>query len=132
MCVKMNFICRFILVCCLVWFQTLPTKGDHHWGNIPPLPELTVNHFPAMGIVQITFISDSTVDVPVWYILEVKQTDEFGRPAPEAPWWRPFNPLQVSDFNELVTIELRYRNAAGGIFPWFKAEMVRILVMWGA
>lgn len=106
----------------------LPVYADeHHWGNIPPVPELTINHYPSMGIVQIEFISDSTLDVPVWYILEVKQEGD-----PNADWFRPFNPLQTSNFNELVTLELNYRDAVGQIYPWFKAEMIRIRVMWGA
>ena len=101
--------------------------ADDHWGNIPPVPKLTINHYPSMGVVQIEFISDSTLDVPVWYILEVKQEGD-----PNADWYRPFNPLQESNFNELVTLELRYRDAAGQLQPWFKAEMIRIRVMWGA
>jgi hypothetical protein len=100
---------------------------EHHWGNIPPLPKLTINHYPEMGLIQIEFISDSTLDVPVWYILEVKQEGD-----PNADWFRPFNPLQTRNFNELVSLELNYRDPAGQLQPWFKAEMIRILVMWGA
>ena len=116
----------------ILLFSSLFAEADHHWGNIPPLPEITINHYPAMGMIQIEFISDSTLDVPVWYILEIKQTDENGNADPNANWYRPFNPLQTSNFNELVSLELNYRNPAGGLYPWFRAEMVRILVMWGA
>ena len=116
----------------ILLFLGLTAQADDHWGEIPPVPEITINHYPAMGIIQIEFISDSTLDVPVWYILETKQVDENGRPDPNAKWFRPFNPLQTSNFNELVSLELNYRNSAGGIYPWFKAEMIRILVMWGA
>ena len=122
---------KTILIPILLFFS-LFAKADHHWGNIPPLPEITINHYPAMGMIQIEFISDSTLDVPVWYILEIKQTDENGNADPNANWFRPFNPLQTSNFNELVTLELNYRDPAGGLYPWFRAEMVRILVMWGA
>ena len=108
------------------------SKAEDHWGEIPPVPEITINHYPAMGVIQIEFISDSTLDVPVWYILEIKQTDENGKADPNANWYRPFNPLQTSNFNELVSLELNYRDPAGGLYPWFRAEMVRILVMWGA
>jgi len=113
-------------------FLSLLAKADDHWGRTPPVPEITINHYPAMGIIRVEFISDSTLDVPVWYILETKQVDENGNPDPNADWFRPFNPLQTSNFNELVTLELNYRNPAGGISPWFRAEMIRILVMWGA
>ena len=106
---------------------TSTLKADDHWGEIPPVPELTISHYPAMGIVEISFISDSTVDVPIWYILEVKQEGD-----PNANWFRPFNPLQGAVFNQRVALELNYRDAAGAIQPWFKAEMIRIRVMWGA
>jgi len=101
--------------------------ADDHWGEIPPAPELTIVHHPAMGVIEISFISDSTLDAPVWYILQVKQDGD-----PNAEWWRPFNPLQESNFNERVSLSLSYRDAAGQIYPWFRTEMVRILVMWGA
>ena len=113
-------------------FFSLFAKADDHWGNIPPVPEITISHFPKMGVIRIEFISDSTVDVPIWYILQVKQVDENDVPLPQHEWYRPFNPLQTAGFNELVSLELQYRDAAGQIYPWFKAEMVRILVMWGA
>ncbi len=123
---------RGLFLFLIILITTYNSKADDHWGEIPPIPEITINHYPAMGMIQIEFISDSTLDVPVWYILEIKQTDENGNPDPNANWFRPFNPLQTSNFNELVSLELNYRDPAGGIYPWFRAEMVRILVMWGA
>ena len=125
-------ICRGLFLFLIILITAYPSKADDHWGNIPPVPELTINHFPEMGLIQFQFISDSTLDVPVWYILEIKQTDENGNADPNANWFRPFNPLQTSNFNELVSLELQYRDAAGQIYPWFRAEMIRILVMWGA
>jgi len=125
-------ICGGLFLFLIILITAYTSKADDHWGNIPPLPEITINHFPEMGLIQIEFISDSTLDVPVWYILEIKQVDENGKADPNANWVRPFNPLQTSNFNELVSLELRYRDAAGQIYPWFRAEMVRILVMWGA
>jgi len=116
----------------ILLFCSLLAKADDHWGEIPPVPEITINHFPEMGLIQFQFISDSTLDVPVWYILEIKQVDENGKADPNANWFRPFNPLQTSNFNELVNLELNYRDPAGQIYPWFRAEMIRILVMWGA
>tara|TARA_R110000765_G_scaffold409845_1_gene508311 strand:+ start:1915 stop:2292 length:378 start_codon:yes stop_codon:yes gene_type:complete len=113
-------------------FFSLFAKADDHWGNIPPVPEITISHFPDMGLIRIEFISDSTVDVPIWYILQVKQVDENDVPLPQHEWYRPFNPLQTAGFNELVSLELRYRDPVGQIYPWFRAEMIRILVMWGA
>ena len=117
----------------LLLLLTSTLKADDHWGTTPPVPELTINHYPAMGVIEISFISDSTVDVPVWYILETKQVDAVsGKADPNADWFRPFNPLQTSNFNERVSLELRYRDPAGKIYPWFNAEMIRIRVMWGA
>jgi hypothetical protein len=111
----------------LLLLLTSTLKADDHWGTAPPVPKLDIHHYPAMGIIEISFISDSTFDRPVWYILEVKQEGD-----PNADWFRPFNPLQESIFNQRVTLELNYRDAAGQVFSWFKAEMVRIRVMWGA
>ena len=108
-------------------FLSLPSLADDHWGTIPPVPELNIYHYPEMGVVEIDFISDSTLDRPVWYILEVKQEGD-----PSADWYRPFNPLQESNFNERVFLSLNYRDAAGCVFSWFNAEMIRIRVMWGA
>ena len=118
----------FFVFCALCFFcLSVTLKSDDHWGEIPPVPELIISHYPAMGIVEISFISDSTVDVPIWYILEVKQEGD-----PNANWFRPFNPLQGAVFNQRVALELNYRDAAGQVSSWFKAEMVRIRVMWGA
>ena len=111
----------------LLLLTTSTLKADDHWGTTPPLPELNIHHYPAMGVVEISFMSDSTVDRPIWYILEVKQEGD-----PNAKWFRPFNPLQGAVFNQWVTLELNYRDAAGQVNSWFKAEMVRIRVMWGA
>tara|TARA_R110002051_G_scaffold163137_2_gene234571 strand:+ start:792 stop:1160 length:369 start_codon:yes stop_codon:yes gene_type:complete len=117
----------------LLLLLTSALKADDHWGEYPPVPELTINHYPAMGLIEISFISDSTVDAPVWYILETKQVDAVdGEVDPSADWFRPFNPLQTSNFNERVYLELRYRDPAGKIYSWFNAEMIRIKVMWGA
>ena len=85
-----------------------------------------------MGVIEVGWISDSTFDRPIWYILEVNQVDENGNPDPNANWYRPFNPLQGTNFNERVSLNLTYRNASGGIQPWFSSEMIRIRVMWGA
>jgi hypothetical protein len=123
---------RGLFLFLIILITAYTSKAEDHWGTTPPVPELTINHYPAMGVIQIEFISDSTLDVPVWYILEIKQTDENGKADPNAKWYRPFNPLQTSNFNELVSLELNYRDPAGGLYPWFRAEMVRILVMWGA
>lgn len=120
---------RWLLILLLL---TSTLRADDHWGTIPPVPKLDIYHYPAMGIVEISFISDSTFDKPVWYILETKQVDESGKVDPRADWFRPFNPLQNSNFNERVNLELRYRDPAGKIYPWFNAEMIRIRVMWGA
>jgi hypothetical protein len=125
-------ICRGLFLFLIILITVYTSKADDHWGNIPPVPEITINHYPEMGLIQFQFISDSTLDVPVWYILEIKQVGENGKADPNADWYRPFNPLQTSFFNELVTLELQYRDPAGRIYPWFRAEMIRILVMWGA
>ena len=115
-----------LLIALLCLTPTL-LKADDHWGGAPPVPELNVAHFQAMGVIEISFISDSTVDVPIWYILEVKQEGD-----PNADWYRPFNPLQGAVFNQRVVLELNFRDAAGQVSSWFSAEMVRIRVMWGA
>jgi len=113
-------------------FSSLNAEDGAHWGTVPPVPELQIFHYPQMGVIEISWISDSTFTRPVWYILEIKQVDQAGRPDPNAAWFRPFNPLQGSNFNERVSLNLNYRNAAGEIQPWFTSEMVRIRVMWGA
>ena len=117
----------FKLLLVLLCLSSTLLKADDHWGEFPPVPELRIDHYAAMGVIEISFISDSTLDRPVWYILEVKQEGD-----PNAEWYRPFNPLQESNFNERVSLTLSYRDAAGQIFFWFKAEMIRIRVLWGA
>ena len=111
---------------------TSTLKADDHWGTIPPVPELQIFHYPAMGVIEIGWVSDSTFDRPIWYILEVKQVDKEGKPDPNAKWYRPFNPLQGTNFNERVSLSLVYRTASGTVQPWFRTEMIRIRVMWGA
>jgi len=118
---------RWFLILLLCLQPLTLIEADDHWGTTPPLPELNIHHYPAMGIIEISFMSDSTVDRPIWYILEVKQEGD-----PNANWFRPFNPLQGAVFNQWVTLELNYRDAAGQVFSWFSAEMVRVRVMWGA
>jgi hypothetical protein len=118
---------RLFYILSVVFLFANSIFADDHWGTTPPLPELNIYHYPAMGIIEISFVSDSTVDRPIWYILEVKQEGD-----PNANWFRPFNPLQGAVFNQWVTLELNYRDAAGQVFSWFKAEMVRVRVMWGA
>tara|TARA_R100000458_G_C8167841_1_gene169428 strand:- start:123 stop:491 length:369 start_codon:yes stop_codon:yes gene_type:complete len=117
----------------LFWILCIKANADDHWGAPPPIPELQIAHFPAMGVIEISWISDSTFDKPIWFLLEVKQVNsENGKPDPNEKWHRPFNPLQGTNFNERVTLNLSYRNAAGNIQSWFNAEMIRIRVMWGA
>ena len=101
----------------------------HHWGTAPPVPELNVFHYPEMGVIEISFMSDSQpgTEFLIWYILEVKQEGDSN-----ADWHRPFNPLQGTTAGQMVFLELNYRNAAGQVQPWFTSEMVRIRVMWGA
>lgn len=115
-------------------FSSLNAEDGDHWGTAPPVPELNVFHYPAMGIVEISFMSDSQpgTEFLIWYILEVKQVDQNGKPDPRAEWVRPFNPLQGTTAGQMVFLELNYRNAAGQVQPWFTSEMVRIRVMWGA
>ena len=114
------------LIIAILCLTPITLKSDGHWGTTPPVPELSIAHFPAMGVIEISFLSDSTWDKPIWYILEVKQEGD-----PNADWFRPFQPLQGTSFNQRVSLSLSYRNAAGHIYSWFKSEMVRIRVMWG-
>ena len=115
------------LILAVLCLTPITLKSDGHWGTKPPAPELSIAHFQAMGVIEISFLSDSTWDRPIWYILEVKQEGD-----PNAEWYRPFNPLQGTIFNQLITLDLSYRDAAGQIYPWFKAEMIRIRALWGA
>ena len=113
-------------------FLCTSVLADDHWGTVPPVPDLQIYHYPAMGVIEIGCVSDSTFDKPIWYILEVKQVDKDGKPDPNANWYRPFNPLQGTNFNERISLNLTYRTASGTVQPWFSTEMIRIRVMWGA
>ena len=106
-------------------------KADDHWGEPPPVPELQINHDILTGRVEVAWISDSTFDKPIWYIVEVKQVDENRIVDPEFLWFRPFIPIQ-SNFNEYITISLSYRDQFGAVKDWSRAEMFRIRAMWGA
>ena len=106
-------------------------KADAHWGEPPPVPELQINHDILNGRVQVGWISDSSFDKPIWYIVEVKQVDENRIVDPEFLWFRPFIPIQ-SNFNEYISISLTYRDQFGAVKDWSRAEMFRIRAMWGA
>ena len=106
-------------------------KADDHWGEPPPVPELQINHDILTGRVEVAWISDSSFDKPIWYIVEVKQVDENRIVDPEFLWFRPFIPIQ-SNFNEYITITLTYRDQFGAVKDWSRAEMFRIRAMWGA
>ena len=67
------------LILAMLCLTPVTLKSDGHWGTTPPVPELSIDHFPAMGVIEISFLSDSTWDQPIWYILEVKQE---GDPTP--------------------------------------------------
>ena len=62
------------LLCCF----PAAIKADDHWGTIPPIPKLDIQHDIYNGIITLGWISDSTFDRPVWYIVEVKQVDQDG------------------------------------------------------
>ena len=113
-------------------FLCTSVLADDHWGTVPPVPDLQIYHYPAMGVIEIGWVSDSTFDRPIWYILEVKKVDKDGKPDPNANWYRPFNPLHGTNFNERISLNLTYRTASGTVQPWFSTEMIRIRVMWGA
>jgi len=106
-------------------------KADDHWGEPPPVPELQINHDILTGRVEVAWISDSSFDKPIWYIVEVKQVDENRIVDPEFLWFRPFVPIQ-SNFNEYISISLTYRDEFGAVKDWSRAEMFRIRAMWGA
>jgi hypothetical protein len=112
-------------------FFGLFCKADDHWGEPPPVPELQVNHDILNGRVEVGWISDSSFDKPIWYIVEVKQVDENRIVDPEFLWFRPFIPIQ-SNFNEYITISLTYRDQFGAVKDWSRSEMFRIRAMWGA
>ena len=112
-------------------FVSLFCRADDHWGEAPPVPELQINHDIWSGRVEVGWISDSSFDKPIWYIVEVKQVDENRIVDPEFLWFRPFVPIQ-SNFNEYITISLNYRDQFGVVKDWSRAEMFRIRAMWGA
>ena len=112
-------------------FISLFCRADDHWGEPPPVPELQINHDILNGRVEVGWISDSSFDKPIWYIVEVKQVDENRIVDPEFLWFRPFIPIQ-SNFNEYITINLNYRDQFGAVKDWSRAEMFRIRAMWGA
>jgi len=117
----------------LIFLLILPTiiNADDHWGETPPVPELQINHDILNGRVTVGWISDSSFDKPIWYIVEVKQVDENRVVDPEFLWFRPFIPIQ-SNFNEYISISLNYRDQFGAVKDWSRAEMFRIRAMWGA
>ena len=121
---KLILIPIFSVVCSLC-------KADDHWGDIPPVPELQINHDIFSGIVTVGWMSDSSFDKPIWYIVEVKQVDEDRVADPQFFWFRPFVPIQ-SNFNEFITIRLDYRDESGLVKDWTRAEMFRVRAMWGA
>ena len=92
---------------------------------------LQINHDILTGRVEVGWISDSSFDKPIWYIVEVKQVDENRIVDPEFLWFRPFIPIQ-SNFNEYITISLNYRDQFGAVKDWSRSEMFRIRAMWGA
>lgn len=106
-------------------------QADDHWGTIPPVPEISIRHDIYSGIVTLGWISDSTFDRPIWYIVEVKQVDQDGFIDPEFLWHRPFIPIR-SNFNEYISFRLQYKNSDGTIYDWVRSEMFRVRVMWGA
>jgi hypothetical protein len=112
-------------------FISLFCRADDHWSEPPPVPELQINHDILNGRVEVGWISDSSFDKPIWYIVEVKQVDENRIVDPEFLWFRPFIPIQ-SNFNEYITINLNYRDQFGAVKDWSRAEMFRIRAMWGA
>ena len=112
-------------------FISLFCRADDHWGESPPVPELQINHDILNGRVEVGWISDSSFDKPIWYIVEVKQVDENRIVDPELLWFRPFIPIQ-SNFNEYITISLNYRDQFGAGKDWSRAEIFRIRAMWGA
>ena len=111
----------------------LPTtiRADDHWGTTPPVPEITIEHDIYSGWITLGWVSDSTFDLPIWYIVEVKQVDEDGVIDPEFLWHRPFVPIR-SNFNEYISFRLQYKDLNGKIYDWFRSEMFRVRVMWGA
>ena len=112
-------------------FISLFCRADDHWGEPPPVPELQINHDILNGRVEVGWISDSSFDKPIWYIVEVKQVDQDGSTDPEFLWHRPFVPIR-SNFNEYISFRLQYKDLNGKIYDWLRSEMFRVRVMWGA
>ena len=106
-------------------------QADDHWGTVPPVPEITIEHDIYSGTVTLGWISDSTFDRPVWYIVEVKQVDENNVIDPNYEWFRPYAPLR-SNFNEYISFKMQYKDLNGQIYGWVRREMFRVKVMWGA
>jgi hypothetical protein len=106
-------------------------RADDHWGTTPPVPEINIKHNIFSGEIIVDWISDSSFDKPIWYIVEIKQVDESNKADPQFFWFRPFVPIQ-SNFNEAITIRMSYRDAFGQVNDWVRAEMFRIRSMWGA
>ena len=121
---------RWLCTALLFWLPTT-INADDHWGTVPPAPEISIRHDIYSGSVTLGWISDSTFDRPIWYIVEVKQVDENGVIDPEFLWHRPFIPIR-SNFNEYISFTLQYKDPSGRIYDWIRSEMFRVRVMWGA
>ena len=115
----------------LIFFLGSVLYADDHFGHPPPVPKITILHDSLNGKIEVIWISDSTFDRPIWYIVEVKQVDDNNQPDPQFLWYRPIIPIQ-SNFNELITIRMSYKNNEGLVHEWARAEMFRIRAMWGA
>jgi hypothetical protein len=121
---------KWLLTALLFCLPTTIKAGDH-WGTIPPVPEITIEHDIYSGWITLGWVSDSTFDRPIWYIVEVKQVDQDGIIDPEFLWHRPFVPIR-SNFNEYISFRLQYKDSNGNIYDWIRSEMFRVRVMWGA
>ena len=117
----------------LILLLIIPTilRADDHWGTVPPVPNVTLEHDQYSGIVTVSWLSDSTFDRPIWYIIEVKQVDQDGVIDQHFLWYRPFIPIR-SNFNEYILFKLEYKNPDGSIKDWIRKEMFRVRAMWGA
>ncbi len=121
---------KSILIVTLL-FLSVFCKADDHWGTVPPLPKINVEHDQYSGIATVGWISDSTFDRPIWYLIEVKQVSPDGVIDPNWEWYRPLPPIR-SNFNEYVTVRMQYKDSNGVINSWVNAEMLRVVAMWGA
>ena len=104
-------------------FLSVFCKGDDHWGTLPPLPKINVEHDQYSGIATVGWISDSTFDRPIWYLIQVKQVSPDGEIDPNWEWYRPLPPIR-SNFNEYVTVRMQYKDSNGVINSWVNAEML--------